>query len=313
MGKSLETTIAVLNGLVGNYLARTHNGLATEMCLFHDDRPLALTPEALRAAHPQARPRLVVFVHGLMTTEHIWRLPDGTCYGSLLERDHNWTACYVRYNTGVSIADNGARLSALLQALVAAYPGALEELLLVGYSMGGLVIRAACHASAIAEHDWRAHVRRIIYVGTPHLGAPGERLGKLTSDVLAKIPNAYTRLIAEIVNLRSDGIQDLAHAVLRDEDRGVARKLWDLRDAKHPVPLLPEIEHHLIAGSLFVDPRLALLFGDSVVPMASATYAGQAQELLPPERVHVLPGLSHIALARHPEVYKVIERILEDA
>ena len=311
MGKSLETTLAVLNGLVGNYLARTKNGLATEMGLFHHDRPLVLERDALRIAHPEARPRLVVFVHGLMNTESVWRMPDGTDYGSLLERESDWTACYVRYNSGVAIADNGARLSALLQALVSAYPAPLEELLLVGFSMGGLVIRAACHASAVAGHSWRARVRRIVYVGTPHLGAPGERLGKLTSSVLASIPNAYTRLIAEIANLRSDGIQDLAHAALRHEDREVPRSLWDLRDARHPVPLLPDIEHHLIAGSLFVDPRLALLFGDSVVHMASATNKGQALELLPPERVHMLPGLGHIALAHHPAVYKTIKAILE--
>jgi pimeloyl-ACP methyl ester carboxylesterase len=311
MGKSLETTLAVLNGLVGNYLARTKNGLATEMSLYHRDRPLAAEREALRAAHPDARPRLVVFVHGLMTTEHIWQMPDGSDYGALLERDLGWTACYVRYNTGLAIADNGASLSALLHTLISAYPVALEELLLVGYSMGGLVIRSACHAAVAQEHVWLERIRRILYVGTPHLGAPGERLGKLTSSVLSSIPNAYTQLIAEIANLRSDGIQDLAHAVLRHEDRALARKVWDLRDARHPVPLLEDIQHHVIAGSLFADPRLAFLFGDSVVPIASATYRGQAMEILPPERVHVLPGLSHVALAHDPAVYQQIKRILE--
>jgi pimeloyl-ACP methyl ester carboxylesterase len=311
MGKSLETTLAVLNGLLGNYLARTKNGLATEMGLFHHDRPLPLERDALRIAYPDARPRLVVFVHGLMNTERVWRMPDGTDYGSLLERELHWTSCYVRYNTGVSIAENGAHLSRLLQGLLDAYPMELEELLLVGFSMGGLVIRSACHAAASEHHTWRSRVRRLVYVGTPHLGAPGERLGKLTSNVLASIPNAYTRLIAEIVNLRSDGIQDLAHAVLRDEDRGIARKLWNLRDERHPVPLLADIEHHVIAGSLFVDPRLAVLFGDSVVHIASATYAGQALEILPPERVHMLPGLGHLALAHHPEVYKTIKAIVE--
>jgi hypothetical protein len=154
-------------------------------------------------------------------------------------------------------------------------------------------------------------VRRILYVGTPHFGAPGERLGKLTSEVLRAIPNHYTRLIADIANLRSDGIQDLAHATLREEDRAIARSAWDLRDARHPVPLLPNIEHHLIAGTLFEDTRLAFLFGDSVVPVASATYRGLALELLPPERVHVLPGLSHIALAHHPAVYQTIKATLE--
>jgi pimeloyl-ACP methyl ester carboxylesterase len=311
MGKSLETTLAVLNGLVGNYLARTQNGLATQMSLYHREMPLACEPGALRAAHPEARPRLVVLVHGLMNTEHIWQLPDGTDYGSLLERELDWTAFYVRYNSGLAIAENGARLSTLLQALVHAYPVAIEELLLIGFSMGGLLIRSASHAAVTEAHNWLEHVRRILYVGTPHLGAPGERLGKLTSSVLASIPNAYTQLIAEIADLRSDGIQDLAHAVLRHEDRSIVRNPWDLRDARHPVPFLPNIQHHVIAGTMFVDPRLAFLFGDSVVPIASATYKGQALEILPAERVHVFPGLSHIGLAHAPAVYQRIKHILE--
>jgi hypothetical protein len=311
MGKGLETTLAVLNGLVGNYLARTGNGLATEMSLFHAERPLRAERVALAAAFPQASSRLAVFVHGLMNTESIWRLPDGSDYGSLLERDLGWSAAYVRYNTGVAIAENGARFSDLLQQLTAAYPVELSELALIGFSMGGLVIRSACHAAGLADQSWLKRVRRIVYVGTPHLGAPGERLGKLTSEVLRAIPNQYTRLIADIANLRSDGIQDLAHAALRDEDRALARSPWDLRDARHPVPLLPNIEHHLIAGSLFSDPRLRFLFGDSVVHVASATYGGLALELLPPERVHVLPGLGHVALAHHPAVYETIKATLE--
>lgn len=311
MGKRLETTLAVLNGLVGNYLSRTGNGLATEMSLYRADVPLPAGRAALAAAYPNASARLVVLVHGLMTTESHWRMPDGGDYGSLLERDLGWTAAYVRYNTGVAIADNGASLAALLQTLIDAYPVAVEELLLIGFSMGGLVIRSACHAAEAQHHAWRSHVRRVLYLGTPHLGAPGERLGKLTSEVLRAIPNAYTRLIADIANLRSDGIQDLAHAALRHEDRALARSPWDLRDSRHPVPLLPDIEHHLIAGSLFVDPRLTFLFGDSVVPVASATYEGIALELLPPERVHLLPGLSHVALAHSPLVYERIKAILE--
>jgi pimeloyl-ACP methyl ester carboxylesterase len=311
MGKGLETTLAVLNGLVGNYLSRTGNGLATEMSLYRGDRPLPAERATLAAAYPHATSRLVVFVHGLMNTESIWRLPDGTDYGSQLERDLGWTPAYVRYNTGVAIAENGARLSALLEQVIEAYPVAVDELLLIGFSMGGLVIRAACHAAETHKHTWRARVRRILYVGTPHLGAPGERLGKLTSEVLRAIPNQYTRLIADIANLRSDGIQDLAHAALRDEDRAIARSPWDLRDARHPVPLLPDIEHHLIAGSVFIDPRLTFLFGDTVVPVASATYKGHALELLPPERVHVLPGLGHLALAHSPAVYERIKATLE--
>ena len=312
MGKGLDTTLAILNGLIGDYLTRTENGLATEMSFYHRDRPLAAERAALEAAFPTASPRFAVFVHGLMNTEHIWRWPDGNDYGSLLERDLGWTAAYLRYNTGVAIPDNGARLSALLEQLLAAYPTEIEELALIGFSMGGLVIRSACHAAVTAQHTWPARVRRIVYIGTPHLGAPAERVGKFTSDVLRAIPNAYTRLVSDIANLRSVGIQDLAHATLRHEDRVPAQSVWDLRDARHPAPLHAQIEHHVIAGSLFGDDKLGFAFGDSLVPISSATYSGIADQLLPRERVHVLPGLNHIALAHDPAVYEILKASLKD-
>lgn len=311
MGKGLETTIAVLNGLVGNYLSRKSNGLATDMSFYHRGSALRIERAALSAAYPHATPRLVVLVHGWTNTESIWQLPDGTDYGARLERDLGWTAAYLRYNTGLAIADNGARFAELLEALVTAYPVALEELLLIGFSMGGLVIRSACHAAVTTHSSWLSRVHRIIYIGTPHLGATSERLGKLTSEVLRRIPNAYTRLIADIADLRSDGVQDLAHARVRHEDRALAQSPWDLRDARNPIPLLPNIEHHLIAGSFFSDSRLAFLFGDWVVSVASATYRGLAEEILPPERVHVFPGLSHVALAHSPAVYDQIKTTLE--
>jgi hypothetical protein len=35
------------------------------------------------------------------------------------------------------------------------------------------------------------------------------------------------------------------------------------------------------------------------------------QALLPPERVKLLPGLSHVALAHHPAVYEQIRATLQ--
>jgi triacylglycerol lipase len=314
MGRGVEQTLAVLNGLVGDYLSRTKNGLATEMGLYRGGRRLPLERDALARAYPNPSGRVCVLVHGLMCTETIWHFPDGSDYGSLLERDLGWTACYVRYNTGLPIADNGARLSQLLEQLLAVYPREIEELLLIGYSMGGLLVRSASHAASMQGQHWLARVQRIIYVATPHLGAPAERLGKLTSGVLTAIRDPYTQLIADIANLRSDGLKDLGHADLRHEDRSQERSVWMLRDGRHPLPLLPNIQHTLIAGALGVDARLAFLFGDSLVSVVSATFAGQAAEvqaLLPPERVKVLPGLSHVALARHPAVYELIKATLE--
>ena len=150
MGKKLELAVAVLNGAVGDHLARTGNGLATAMTLVANGRPLACTRAALAAAHPEASARIVILVHGLMCTEDIWTLPDGSDYGSLLARDHGFTPLYVRYNSGLPIAENGKAFAALLDALVAAYPVTIEEIVTIGYSMGGLVVRSACHLASVA-------------------------------------------------------------------------------------------------------------------------------------------------------------------
>jgi pimeloyl-ACP methyl ester carboxylesterase len=308
VGKRLEATLGVLNGLLGDYLVRTGNGLATEMAFHHDGRPITLDGPGFAAAHPQLTPRAVVLVHGVMCTEDVWRFPDGSDYGALLARDLGFTPFYLRYNSGLPIADSGELAARILEQLVTAYPVPLEELLLIGYSMGGLLIRRACH---VADHEglsWLPRVSRAIYVGTPHLGAPAERFGRSLMQLLAAIDDPYTRLVSEIGNLRSAGLQDLGHADLRHEDRTRVRPLFALGDPRHPLPLLPNIAHYLIAGSLAVDPRLAALFGDALVPVASAT----SGELLPARHVRVLPGLGHVALAHHPEVYAQIKTFCEE-
>ncbi len=224
MRSNLELVIGVLNGALGDYLQRTGNGLATPMTLVHDGKPMPPTREALRAAYPEATGRIAVFVHGLMSIESVWRMSDGRTYGSLLARDLGYTPVFLRYNSGLHISENGEALDGLLGRLVASYPVPVEEILLVGHSMGGLVLRSATHAASEEARSWLRLVKRAFYIGTPHLGAPLERLGNLVSWTLQKVGNPYTSLVADIVNLRSNGVKDLRFANLRRED-------WDGLDA----------------------------------------------------------------------------------
>src|SRR5262245_14235084 len=320
MPTRLDEALAVLNGAVGDMLARTGNGLQLEMGLVRHGTPLAIQREALAHAHPEATSRVVVLVHGLMCTESIWTLPDATDYGSLLARDLGYTPLYVRYNSGLAIADNGVLLSTLLAALHDQYPLALEEIVPLGYSMGGLVIRSACHVARLAGEPWLARVRRAVYVGTPHSGAPLERAGRFVAGFLRLVDDPYTRLVADIADLRSDGLKDLGDADLRHEDRAPrstpsAGLRLGLDHPHHPVPLLPEIQHYLVAGSVSRDPLVTALFGDALVPVASATDGGctnAASRALPPSHVRFRPGVGHLALAHHPEVYEDIRGFLEE-
>jgi pimeloyl-ACP methyl ester carboxylesterase len=319
MRYDLELAIGVLNGTIGDYLKRTGNGLATSMTLAHEGRPLSLTRAAIAAAFPAASPRVMVFVHGLMSTETVWEMADGTSYGSRFAHDFSVTPLYVRFNSGLHVSENGEALDALLEQLVAEYPVPIEELVLVGHSMGGLVIRSAAHAGGDKDRRWLALVKRAFYLGTPHLGAPLERFGNVLTWVLRKVGDTigdpYTPLIADILNLRSSGVKDLRYANLRREDWEGSDADALLQNLRHPVPLLPQIRHHLVAATLSDDPRLALLFGDAIVPLRSATGRARPPDrsaLFPQEHVRVLSRLDHLSLAHEPEVYAQLHTWFEE-
>jgi hypothetical protein len=75
------------------------------------------------------------------------------------------------------------------------------------------------------------------------------------------------------------------------------------------VPLLPGIQHYIIAGALSTDPRLAMVFGDALVPMPSGTNGLRTEPgtlALPPRHVKVFAGTAHMTLAHDPYVYEQI-------
>lgn len=296
MSRSAEIAVAVVNGFLGDYLARRGNGLATQMTFVRDGAPVSV------AALGVDRPRVVVLVHGLMAEEGCFLFPDGSTYASKLSDDLGFFPLLVRYNSGLPIPENGARLARLLQEVVDAWP--VEEIVLIGHSMGGLVVRAACHVASERALGWLGLVRRDFFLGTPHLGAPLERAGRVLNRVLHIVPDPVTQLVAVIADLRSEGLKDLGDAALREEDRG--GREW-LRSPEHPVPLLPAIHHHLVAATLAKDSRLGALFGDLVVPLESAT-GGPACDTM------VVPGASHVALCHHDDVYaKLVAWLKEGA
>jgi len=151
--------ISVLNGLVGDRLEREGSPLAQRMAIRVDG--LAVTPDraSLAQAFPAATPRLVVFLHGLMESERGWQLGGREDYGSRLARDLGCTPVYVRYNSGRHISENGRSLSDLLGQVVAEWPVEVEEVALVGHSMGGLVSRSASGSrsrqSSSTSEPWR--------------------------------------------------------------------------------------------------------------------------------------------------------------
>lgn len=147
--------LAVINGLYGDRLHGAEHTIAPGITLRADQADVPLTDEGLSAGYPDARGRLVVFVHGLMETDASWTFRAtkrhgraDASYASMLANDIGCSSLLVRYNTGLPVADNGLALAALMSAVVRHWPVPVRDIVLIGHSMGGLVVH-----SALAQTD----------------------------------------------------------------------------------------------------------------------------------------------------------------
>jgi pimeloyl-ACP methyl ester carboxylesterase len=249
----------------------------------------------------------VVFLHGWCLTERSWWRPPRTAetlrpYGKRLRKDLGFTPVYLRYNTGLHISQNGRALADLLNQLYTLWPEPIEEIALVGHSMGGLVARSACHYGLQHEQPWTGAVRHVVCLGSPHLGADLEKGVNIASWALAQLPE--TRGLAYLLNRRSAGVKDLRFGALLDDDWRDCDPDEFLRDRCHEVPFLPNAVYHFVATS--AAPRaVGLLIGDSLVRPRSAAGLGRSREVpFEPEHGLILTGLHHFDLLNHPEIYQ---------
>jgi pimeloyl-ACP methyl ester carboxylesterase len=215
-----------------------------------------------------------------------------------------FTPLHLNYNSGHHISINGRELADRLEQLVAQWPVPVTDLALVGHSMGGLVARSACHYAAAdpgrAQHAraWRSKLRALIFLGTPHHGAPLERGGSWVDLLLGASP--YSAPFARLGQLRSAGITDLRHGNLIDDDwHGHDRFMR--HDQRVAVPLPADLSCHAVAGSLgrSAGDRRERVLGDGLVPVASALgrHANATRALhFRQEHTRVMLGRSHLDL-----------------
>jgi pimeloyl-ACP methyl ester carboxylesterase len=232
--------------------------------------------------------------------------PERPGYGACLQRDFGYTPLGLRYNTGRHISDNGRELARLLERLVAATP--IDEIVLVGHSMGGLVARSACHYGAAEDHAWTPAVRHVFCLGSPHLGAPLEKGANALGWALARLPE--TLPVARIVNGRSVGIKDLRYGACVEEDWCDCDADELLTDRCHDVPFLPHARFYFVAATL--NGVSGELLGDLLVRYTSASGAGRKRRIpFALEDGHHLRGLTHFDLLNHPAVYEQMRAWLQ--
>jgi hypothetical protein len=308
--------LAALNAVAGDRLGPELAPLAIRMAVRVDGYDLGpLTADVVGAKFPQATPSIVVFVHGLAETENSWHLRAGASvpYGPRLAAEFGYTPVYIRYNTGRHVSANGHDLAELLGSLMAAWPEPIGEILLIGHSMGGLVIRSACHYGGRDGAAWTDRVRHIFYLGSPHLGAPLARAAGYAGWALGQAPE--TRPFASMVS-SSDGIKDLRYGYVLDDDWADCDQDRCIRDHGREAPLLAGANHYAVSAAVTPNPghRLGAAVGDLLVQPASAHgRRGAARHI--PFRVNLgrqLGGLHHFDLLNHRDVWAAIRDLLRE-
>lgn len=303
-----EAVLAALNGLFGDLLARLDNPLAIPMRLRQHGRALAPETAALAKQVEAPRGKLLVLVHGLCRSDLQWRRNHHD-HGAALANELGYTPLYLHYNTGRHVSTNGRELADLLERLVAQWPVPVEELAILGHSMGGLVARSACHYARAGRQAWLGRLAHMVFLGTPHHGAPLERHGNWLGVVLGR--NTLTAPLARLGELRSAGITDLRYGNLLDEDWLGRDRFAHHGDTRRHVPLPRGVKCFAIAGSTgrrSGDMRDRLL-GDGLIPVDTALgrHLDPARRLaFPASRQWVAFGIHHLDLLGRVEVYEKI-------
>jgi len=269
--------LAALNGVLGDYLVETNNPLAIQMRLHLTD-----------AAPP--RPTILVFVHGSSMDHRAWHVA----------RDLGYTPVHLHYNSGVHVSTNGREFDASLEKLVAEWPVPVEGIAIDAHSMGGLLARSACHYAEEVGHTWREKLLAIVFLGTPHHGAPLERHGNLLETFLGV--TRYSAPFARLGKIRSAGVTDLRFGNVIDEHwRGRDRFAFGA-DARIAVPLPRGVDCYAIAAE-----------DDALVPVTSALGEHPDATLrlnFPTSHRFVAKGTGHVGLLHEAEVWDQIARWL---
>lgn len=310
--RARNRVLSLINGVFGDHLESTANPLAISMTFCVAGRPLVLTGESLARALPSLTGKIVVFVHGLCLNDAHWQ-HDGICYGEMLGHE-GYTPVYLRYNTGRHLSQNGEDFSRILDQLVHSWPIAIERLVIVGHSMGGLISRSACEIARENRASWLRQLDVLVFLGSPHLGSPLERWGNWVNVVLGM--SRYTTAFGKLARIRSAGITDLRFGALCHTDwMGRDRFARATPQPRH-VALPENVACYAIAGAIAKDETdKRRLVGDGLVSVASALGHDTTHRRdlgIPAHRQWIAYGTRHITLLGHPQIAAQLKRWVVD-
>ncbi|MGB1222415.1 MAG: lipase family alpha/beta hydrolase, partial [Alcanivoracaceae bacterium] len=238
---------AAINGVFGDLLVR-------------QDNPLAFSP-SLYGDTPRRDQPLVLFAHGLCLHERGWQRPVHLAFANEL-RKQGYAVGYLRYNSGLPIAENARVYADLLEQIEA------SQILLVGHSMGGLISRSALRQAREAGMRFPERVTHLATLGSPHHGADAERIGNYSNRLLTV--SRWSAPLTRLGNLRSAAIHDLRFGSLLHSDRERAGDLLHTHDPREHIPAPEDVAHYYLGATRSPDNSSRKLRSDLLVMPHSA-------------------------------------------
>ena len=303
-----EAVLAALNGVLGDYLDREKNQLAIPMQLRKNGRPISMGDPALFDLIQQSNKKIVLMVHGSCMNDLQWDR-HGHNHGTALANDFGFFPIYLHYNTGRHISENGRKFANLIETFVNQLPWPIE-LIIIAHSMGGLVSHSACHYGKLSRHTWLNHLKKLIFLGTPHHGALLEKSSNWINILMEISP--YSAPFARLGKLRSSGITDLRYGTILDEDWKGQDRFKYSKDKRIAVPLPNNVQCYTIAATTGKDSTTLNndLIGDGLVTLNSALGHNKTRDLnleFPESHQWIGRNMNHFDVLNNQDVYQTIK------
>ena len=295
--KTREAVAAAMNGVLGDHFDKNENPLAIQMGFRVNGQ--TLEKQQLNQLFNQSEKPITILMHGLCMNDLQWNR-EGHNHGDFLEKELGHSVIYLHYNSGLHVSENGRQLSHLLNQIDIAENASINFLC---HSMGGLVARSACYYAKKLNHSWISSLKKMIFLGTPHHGAILAKGGHWV-DIFLQI-SPYSAPFAKITKVRSNGLHDLRHGCVIDED-------WQKDDERNRVPLPDGIACYAIGTttSEYVSKFHEKVVGDGLVSINSALGVHKDKKLdlnIPKENQFTSSEINHMQLLSNKEIYLVIK------
>ncbi|MCB1613967.1 MAG: hypothetical protein KDI60_19745, partial [Xanthomonadales bacterium] len=148
---------------------------------------------------------------------------------------------------------------------------------------------------------WTRHLRAMVFLGTPHHGAPLERAGSWADALIGLSP--YSAPLLKLGESRSAGIKDLRFGRLIDRQSSQERH----RDTRALAPLPADVRCYTIAATRArASEQRRRWPGDGLVPVASALgehHDPRRSLAFPDDQRWIAHECGHFDLLSRAEVY----------